>query len=240
MYAAYKMYLPVKEGNYTVKLDYMESTLTGRIGHMYLIPGLSTDIDEAIKNAEPVFEDINFYSKTEQSIKTLRKDIKLTHGGTYMLVWVAGRADKNNTNGASLRPVKLTVKPYVEPEYGEIIHNMNSKDAAGNSIPVEAYMLQTDEEVFVPTLPGDGITVSSLNSDIAELTDITVDAKGVLRGTLKTKASGTASFEFTTTFEGNPYVYTHTMTVFESPEIAPVEIEMTQDTMKFTDSTSPS
>ena len=240
MYAAYKMYLPVKEGNYTIKLDYMESTLTGRIGHMYLIPGLSTNIDEAIKAAEPIFENINFYSKTEQSIKTLRKDVELSYGGSYMLVWVAGPADKSNTNGASIRPVKLTVKPYVKPEYDYLVHNMNSEDADGNEIPVEAYVMQTDEEVFVPKLPGDGITVESKNPDIAELTNVSVDEKGLLTATLVTKAQGTASFEFATVFEGNTYKSTHTMTVFESPEIAPIEIEMTHDTMEFTDSTVPS
>jgi len=239
MYAAYKMFLPVKEGTYTIKLDYMESTHTGRIGHMYLIPGLSTNIDEAIKNAEPVFEDINFYNKTEQSIKTLRKDVELTYGGTYMLVWVAGRKD-SNTNGASIRPVKVSVKPYVVPEYGSLVHNMSSEESDGNSIPVEAYMLQTDEEIFVPKLQGDGIIVQSLNSDVAELTDISVDEKGILKATLKTKTPGKASFKFTTVFEGEPYEHMHTMTVTKTPEIAPIEIEMTQDTMRFTDSTVPS
>ncbi len=236
-YAAYKIYFPA-EGKHSVELNYIVSSAAGTVADVYLIPGVAKNISSAIASAAPVFKNVNFYSTTNPGSKKIKAVFENTNAGDYTLVFVA-RETTEPTNGFAVRPAKLTVKPYVKPEYGSIVHNLSASEVAENSIPVSVYMLQTDDYIFVPSIDRDGITVTSQNPDIAEITDIAVN-DGVITATLVTKKAGEASFLFTTVFEANPYYYTHTMEITEAVEPSPVQIEMTQSTIKFDDKTAPS
>ncbi|MBQ7119349.1 MAG: S-layer homology domain-containing protein [Oscillospiraceae bacterium] len=232
-YAAYKMNIPAK-GEYVARLDYI-CRAAGSVADMYIIQGTPDDIDAAIASATPVFENINFHSTTDKEKKYTTVIFNAETAGEYLMVWVG----KDNSVSYAVRPMSLKLTPYTKPVYAETVHTMTDTEIVGRDITFTSHILMSDGERFIPSAEGDGIKAFSETEDTVEIVSESM-TDGVYTVTFKTLKTGVAKIKLVSTVEGTPYESVHTLNVIEQPPLSPVDIEMTQDTMRFTDKTAPS
>ena len=233
-YAAYQMYLPA-EGKYTLTLDYVQNDSNGAVADVYLIPGLKKDIAAATASATPVFENVNCRNELIPGTVSTDTRFDITEGGAYTLVFMS----RNNTGGYAVRIEKLTLTPYIPPEYDKTEISLHDTEVAGRDIPFTVMAVMSDGKNFVPELTGDGIDVSLQATDKAEIIDATYE-DGVYSAKLRTLATGDIALDITTTVNGIAHPHQHSVSLIEQPALSPITIEMTKSTMVFGDQTAPS
>ncbi|MBE6911187.1 MAG: hypothetical protein E7473_01570 [Ruminococcaceae bacterium] len=234
-FAAYKI-RGIKKGEYTVTLDHAVHTSGTQDVEMYILDGDTTDIKAAINDSAnvPVLSDINMYG-TSKGKSSKKGTYTAEEDGEHILVFV-----RRSTSGSQcVIPHKLTLEPYKTAEYERTEENLNETEAEGREIPFTAVAYMTDDTVFVPTAEGDGIRAELQATEAAEIIDATY-VNGVYNAKLRTKAPGEAVVEITTTVNGVSHKISKTVTIIEQPPLAPITIEMTQDTMQFEDRSAPS
>ena len=232
-YTAYKMNIPAT-GEYAVRLDYI-CRLAGSVADMYIIPGTPADIDAAVASADTLFENVNFHSEIDKEKKHTTVIYNAETAGDCLLVWVG----KDHSVSYAVRPMSLKLTPYTKPMYSETVHTMTDTEIVGREITFTANIMMSDGEKFKPAISGDGIKAFAETADTVEIVSESM-TDGGYTATFRTLETGEAKIKLVATVEGTPYDTVHTLNVIEQPPLSRIDIEMTQDTMRFTDKTEPS
>ncbi|MBR5309088.1 MAG: hypothetical protein IKU43_09970 [Clostridia bacterium] len=232
-YAAYHI-KGIQAGVYTVTLQHALHTSGTKDVEMYILDGSVTDVKTAIDDTSnvPVLADINMWGETKSST-TVTGSFTAPKDGEYLLVFVRRSEDGSQC----VIPQKLILTPYIEEpkaEYSETVNTLPELEIVGKEVEFTAKMMMSTGEVYVPEIEGDGITAMVVNGDVAEIVDEAYE-NGIYTAKLRMLSAGNAQICITSTYEGVETKEFYTVESIENPGLVPITIEMTKNTMVFTD-----
>ena len=212
-YTAYKIRIPVA-GDYITSLYYLAcaNADAARSGSLYILPGNTADIADALANATPVLSDVNFYSETNEFKTTEEVIFSTENAGEYLMVW-----KNTGDTGTRITPVRLTLNG--GDGKAPIWANMaleNSELEVSGTTTLTSTVYASDGKAATDA---SSVTYESTNKAVATVSGTTVTATGA--GVAKIQA------------KSGDYVLGEADVTVKAPIVLPEEEEITDTKVNF-------
>ena len=212
-YTAYKIRIPVA-GDYITSLYYLAcaNADAARSGSLYILPGNTADIADALANATPVLSDVNFYSETNEFKTTEEVIFSAENAGEYLMVW-----KNTGDTGTRITPVRLTLNggDGKAPIWASMSLENSELEVSGTTT-LTSTVYASDGKAATDA---SSVTYESTNKAVATVSGTTVTATGA--GVAKIQA------------KSGDYVLGEADVTVKAPIVLPEEEEITDTKVNF-------